>query len=262
MKFLMAAATATATLASCAAPSGGLSEPSTESVEGWREMASRHPGRFAPRLYLAYDALFRQDWLEFDRLLRGLEDLAEVDGVLAGPCGTLCLVAGQKAPVSRSTHYLEMARRALEKANKQTEPNAEIDFNLGAACFLLRDFQAASGSLQQALEREPGNPSAVTLLVRSLLEQGEPASALGWIERAHGSITPSDRNELVALCHYMMGQHAQAIQAYQSALDADSTSPRLWHNLGLCYEESRQAEKARECFARAEALRQSAPERR
>ncbi|HXX94672.1 MAG TPA: tetratricopeptide repeat protein [Planctomycetota bacterium] len=262
MKLLMPTAFAAAALLSCASSARGPSEPSTESVEMWREMANRHPGLFAPRLYLAYDALSRQDWPEFDRLLRDLEGLADADGALAGPCGTLCLVAGQKAPASRSTHYLETARRALEKANKQTEPNAEIAFNLGAACFLLRDFQAASGSLQQALEREPGNPNAVTLLVRSLLEQGEPASALGWIERAHGSMARSDRNELVALCRYMMGQHDQAIQAYQAAIDADSTSPRLWHNLGLCYEESRQIEKARACFAKAEALRQTVPDRR
>ena len=94
-----------------------------------------------------------------------------------------------------------------------------------------------------------------TLLVRTLLEQGEPANALSWIEKAHGLLVAADRNELLALCHYMMGQHVQAIRAYEAALAAGSKSPRLWHNLGLCYEENSQPDKARECFAKAESLR-------
>ena len=259
---LTVAAAFVAALASCTSGGVGPAERSTDSPEPWKEMANRHPGRFAPRLYLAYDAAARQNWGEFDRLSRLLEEQAEDEANLAGPLGTLFLAAGRSAPSGHSTPYLEKARHSLERASREPGSDAELPFSLGATCFLLRDFAAASASLQQSLEREPGNPAAVALLVRSLLEQGEPASALGWIEKAHGSIAPAERHELVALCHYMMGQHAQAIRSYEAALDADSANPRLWHNLGLCYEESRQADKARECFARAESLRHPAPDRR
>jgi len=248
-----------AALVSCASDRSGPLEKPTDSVIPWKEQAERNPGRFAPRLYVAYDAVSRRDWAEFDRLSRSLEEQAEVESKLSGPLGTLFLAAGQAGPAARSAGWLEKARRALEKGCNDPDCGADLPFNLGAVCFLLRDYPAASTALQQSLERKPDHADAVTLLVRSLLEQGEPAGALRWLEKAHSTIAAGERLELTGLCHYMMGQHAQAIQAYEASLEVVSGSVRLWHNLGLCYEESRQTEKARECFAKADALRRSAP---
>ena len=249
-----------AALVSCSSePRGSLEKP-TDSVEPWRERADRNPDRFAPKLYVAYDAVTRRDWTEFDRLSRTLEEQAEDEAKLAGPLGTLFLAAGQAGPATRSAGWLEKSRRALERGCKEPDSDAALAFNLGAACFLLKDYPAASNALQQSLERKPEQPAAVLLLVRSLLEQGEPAGALRWLEKAHAVLSPGERLEFSGLCHYMMGQHALAIQAYQAALEGNSGTPRLWHNLGLCYEENRQVEKARECFAQADALRRQGPD--
>ena len=53
-------------------------------------------------------------------------------------------------------------------------------------------------------------------------------------------------------------RNAESIRDYLEALRIQPDSARLWHNLALCYEENRETERARECMAKADALRKAA----
>ncbi len=251
----LAASLAFLAAASCAGGGGRVPETDQE----WRALSDRCPDRFAPALYAGYDAVARRDWAEFERRARAVEERAGEEKELAAPLGTLFLAAGQAAPPDRAVAYLQSARGHLERALQHEPGRAQSQFNLGMACLLLRDPSSASPRLQEYAEAHPEDLAAARVLIHCLIEQGDPAGGLRWVERAFAGQESFERHELASLCHYMMGQHERAIRTYEAALRIDPSVPRLWHNLGLCYEESRQAERARECFERARALRSRAP---
>jgi Flp pilus assembly protein TadD len=229
--------------------------------EEWREVADKMPDTFGPRLYVAYDALGHGNWMEFDRVTDDLEKLSGMTADMEGALGTVYLVAGQSAPPARTTQYLDAARRHLQNAVKGQVADPGIYFNYGQVCFLSHDYAAAAGPLQQYFDRKPSDVAAVRLLVQCLIEQGEPAAALKILDKAEIPAKSTDRYELTALCHYMMGQFKRAVQEYEEAIKLSPENARLWHNLGLCYEEIRQTEEANSCFAKAEELRKRTPHR-
>lgn len=248
-----------AVLAACAGTKDGPRAP-TDDVNVWKQRADQNPDRFAPQLYVAYDAIARSDWEGFDRVARPFPERAQDEAPLRGPVGTLFLAAARSAPPRWRTAWLETSRSLLTKASKDHPDHAETLFNLGAACFLSGEHATAAAALQQGLERAPGDPAGLRLLIRCLIQQGEPASALGWVEQGHASLTPLERAEFSGLCRFMMGRNEESIRDYREAIRLQPGSARLWHNLALCYEENRELERARECKERAAALR-AAPEK-
>ena len=239
----------------CACAARTLPESPTNDVEVWKQRAGQDPDRFAPQLYVAYDAIGRKDWEGFDRVARPFPERAREEAGFRAPVGALYLAAARSAPPHWRTSWLDTARGLLTKAAEDKPQSSEIHFNLGAACFLSRDFATAATALQQGLERAPGDPAALRLLILALIQQGEPAAALGWVEQGHASLTPLERAEFAGLCRFMMGRNEESIRDYREAIRLQPASPRLWHNLALCYEENREVERAKECMARAAALR-------
>jgi tetratricopeptide (TPR) repeat protein len=246
-----------ALLAACASGRNGPQAP-TDDVEVWKQRAEKDPDGFGPQLYVAYDAIGRKSWEEVDRLAAPLAAQAKDEPALRAPLGALYLAAARSSPARWRTSWLESARGLLGRASQDRPESAEIHFNLGAASFLAKDFAAAVKATQAGLERAPGDPAGLRLLILSLIQQGEPASALGWVEQGHAALTPLERAEYAGLCRFMMGRNEESIRDYREAIRLRPDSARLWHNLALCYEENRELQQARECMAKADALRKAA----
>jgi len=242
-------------LAGCAQRTVGTIERMPQTGQEWRTVSDQSPNAFAPRLYVAYDSINRKDWEEFDRLSLELEKRIEGREDLTAPLGALLLAGAQSAPKPQNASYLEKSRDLLERAAKQERVESATLFNLGLVRALMGDYVLATQPLQSYVEQKPSDTAAIKLYVRCLIEKGEPSAALTWIEKAPELAGTPELMEIKAHCYYMMGQHERAIRSYQAALQSQPENARLWHNLALCYEENRQRDLARECFAKAEALR-------
>ena len=123
-------------------------------------------------------------------------------------------------PTRRAPAVAE-TQQAGDVGRKTEEPRPDP---LGQAQVLYDQdhYDEAVETLQAALAREPGNTEAMTLLARTLANQGKLAEALTWCEKAvtTGKLNPAS-HYLLAIILQERGQAADAVASLKRALYLD-----------------------------------------
>lgn len=128
---------------------------------------------------------------------------------------------------------------------------------LGVACGQLGRYPEALDHLSEALRRAPGDASTRLELARVLLAAGQPAAALPHAERA---LLSSDRPTadaarlLRARANLGAGETRAAVVDLELYLERRPEEPAAWLDLGEAWTRLDEADRALECFRRAEAL--------
>jgi tetratricopeptide (TPR) repeat protein len=118
----------------------------------------------------------------------------------------------------------EQSLAVLERLLRHRPDDAAAAINLSGAYILTRQFRRAVPVLEVLAAREPDNAMVWTNLGAAYL--GNPVLA-----------TPEEQ--------------AQAIAAFERALDCDPAAPNVAYNLGLIYRDRRDVERAIHWFTRA-----------
>lgn len=84
--------------------------------------------------------------------------------------------------------------------------------------------------------------------------------AMQYLERALGFKETSDAWYILGRCHMKLLNFKQAYDAYQRAVDIDSTNAMVWCSIGVLFYNINQYRDALEAYSRAISLDQNFPE--
>ena len=99
--------------------------------------------------------------------------------------------------------------------------------------------------LNDALERDPAQPLFALALARIDAEQRDFSSSLQVMDRAGSAAGTPDFQALRGAVYQRMGRHAEAVQAYESAVASGSQPAQTWISLAISLEAlGRRAEAA------------------
>jgi tetratricopeptide (TPR) repeat protein len=189
----------------------------------------------------------------------------------------------------RNTGYLDQALAEFETALTRGEPAAEVHVVIAETRVARDEFAAAAAAYAEAARVMPGNAeplvaqAAVLLrdgrigearaaldaagvlgatseslwLVRGVLESldDRPAEALSALKRVRGSA----RAELAARLNgawvmRQLGRHAECLEGFRRATEADPQNVRAWIGIGVAFRELRRLNEACSAFERAVSL--------
>jgi MSHA biogenesis protein MshN len=106
--------------------------------------------------------------------------------------------------------------------------------------------------LQEGLALDPAQPDFAITLARILVERKDFNGALAVLDRSAASAADiADFHALRGTVLRGLGRHAEAAQAYQTAVQARSTLPQAWVGLGISLEALNRRPEAAEAFRRA-----------
>jgi tetratricopeptide (TPR) repeat protein len=163
-----------------------------------------------------------------------------------------------RALAYRQTKHGDLALADFNHA-LQSNPNHAPAY-LGRANLLRAqgEYSQAMSDLDQAIRLNPeGQQGAQAFHARGLIHQrqGEHVLAITDFDNA------IDRDPFAAAPYQAraqslmaQGKFSAAIEDLNAALNVDTKNPEAWANLGLAYEKSNNAQKARESYARAKIL--------
>jgi tetratricopeptide (TPR) repeat protein len=109
--------------------------------------------------------------------------------------------------------------------------------NLGMALDMSGDKPGAIREYQAALKLAPGDFPALLLLGSAYLDSGQPSRAVEALGRAL-KIQPgsTDAGETLAEALLASGELKEAAHRFQALSATDPSSPKVWYDLGGCYE--------------------------
>jgi MSHA biogenesis protein MshN len=189
------------------------------------------------------------------------------------PAGLTRMVV-EKPKVERREHIGTLAERAENefrygvsalKAGRSTEAEQrfgkalEFDsLHRGARQALVAmhiergQLEPARKLLQEGLALDPAQPDFAIALARILVERKDFNGALAVLDRSAASAADiADFHALRGTVLRGLGRHAEAAQAYQTAVQARSTLPQAWVGLGISLEALNRRPEAAEAFRRA-----------
>lgn len=131
--------------------------------------------------------------------------------------------------------------QALREALRHSPNNIPLRLHLADTCLSYGRLAAAETEYRAALKLAPNHQSLTFGLAKTLYQQGQVSPALSLVENLifnSPDIIPGDIYLLHARLLLSAGQHQQAINRYQMALDADPSlaDPILAEQLGLSTE--------------------------
>lgn len=131
---------------------------------------------------------------------------------------------------------------------------------------LLLEQQRVGGALRllrEALEANPGHPGFSLALARVYAEQRDHPAALAAIDKAGAAAQSADFQALKGAVLQRMGRHAEAVTAYQEAVQKSSQpAGGTWAGLGVSLEALGRPGEAVQAYRRALAAAPLAPELR
>ena len=148
--------------------------------------------------------------------------------------------------------YAEAAAKyeAIVKA-KPNDPGVRV--NLGMAYHLAGRDRDAVTQLEAALKQQPDIVPAMVMVSASYLRLGQPDRALPHLRRAVAAAPDMpEAREMLAESLAAAGRPEDAVEHFRRSAALDPKNPKVWHGLGLAYQEL--AQQA------AEQLAKTAPE--
>jgi len=115
--------------------------------------------------------------------------------------------------------------------------NPGLITNLGLALDMSGDKAGAVREYQAALKLDRDQFPALVLLGGAYLDLGQPADAVGILERAL-KVQPGDLDAQESLGEALLasGRLGEAVRRFQALSDADPKNSKVWYGLGVCYE--------------------------
>ena len=110
---------------------------------------------------------------------------------------------------------------------------------------------AAMRLLREAVELNPGHPVFAPGLARIYIEQRDYSSALSVIDKAGAAAQAADFQALKAAVLQRLGRHAEAVAAYQDAVQKSAQPGGTWAGLGISLEAVGRPADALEAYRRA-----------
>jgi MSHA biogenesis protein MshN len=104
--------------------------------------------------------------------------------------------------------------------------------------------------LNDALERNPAQPMFALALARIDAEQRDFSSSLEVMDRAGSAAGTPDFQALRGAVYQRMGRHAEAVQAYQSAVASGSQPAETWIGLAISLEALGRRTEAAQAYRR------------
>jgi MSHA biogenesis protein MshN len=108
--------------------------------------------------------------------------------------------------------------------------------------------------LREAVDVNPTQPTFSLGLARIYAEQRDYAAALGVIDKAGAAAHRADFQALRGAMLQRLGRHAEAVSAYQEALQKSSQPGGTWAGLGVSLEAVGRHAEAAQAYKRALAL--------
>jgi tetratricopeptide (TPR) repeat protein len=110
---------------------------------------------------------------------------------------------------------------------------------------------AAMRLLREAVELDPGHPVFAPGLARIYVEQRDYSSALSVIDKAGAAAQAADFQALKAAVLQRLGRHAEAVAAYQDAVQKSAQPGGTWAGLGISLEAVGRPTDAVQAYRRA-----------
>ena len=106
--------------------------------------------------------------------------------------------------------------------------------------------------LRDGLQNNPGDTTLALLLARIQVAQGEATQALATLDQ-HG-VTGADADGLRGGILAQQGEFKRSLGAYENAARHQPANPMWWLGLGVALESEGQGARARQAYARAQAI--------
>jgi tetratricopeptide (TPR) repeat protein/predicted AlkP superfamily phosphohydrolase/phosphomutase len=148
----------------------------------------------------------------------------------------------------RFSEAAEIFRRALQ----QTPGFIHAKINLGRAQMLMKDFDGAISTLQEALRIDPAQAEVHDLLGNIYMDRGDTRAAEVHFKRSL-ALLPDDTNahNSLGLLYDRTGRDELAIQEYQKVISIDPDYAEGYNNIGLLYRKRGDPRRAIELFDQA-----------
>ncbi len=131
------------------------------------------------------------------------------------------------------------AMAAYRQAIERDADCADAHYNLGNCLVLNKELEQAADSFQRALKANPQFPAAMAAMGQTLRSLDRSADAIPYLQQAIALAgDDAESNCDLGDAFQDVGEIAQAISAYRSALRSNPQSARAWYALG-CAELSR-----------------------
>ncbi len=142
-----------------------------------------------------------------------------------------------------------------EELVKALPGNPGVRLNLGIAEHMAGRDREAAATLGEVLRVEPNHGPALAMCGASYLRLGDPAKAVGFLERAR-RVMPQDNEvlQMLADAGLMSGKFGSASFALRALAKIQPGEPRIWAGLGRSYEGL-----SEEAFARLDSLAPGSP---
>lgn len=126
------------------------------------------------------------------------------------------------------------ARQQFEEAAKRDTTNAVLQVQLARTCLELEDIEGFENALARALEIDEDCPEALRLLGDLNFSQGQHRTAANAYERAlNRNSSDITLHLLLGNARFSAGEFAEAEQAFENALKLDPTNEVARENLGV-----------------------------
>lgn len=122
------------------------------------------------------------------------------------------------------------------------------------------ELENAQRLLQDGLAINPAQPDFTVALARILVEKRDLPGALAALERAAPGASTAEYQLMRGSVLQRLGRHAEAADAYRSALQAQTSLPQAWIGLGISLEALKRRREASEAFRHALAAGPVSPE--
>jgi len=160
--------------------------------------------------------------------------------LLAALTGAQAPDAAEKARRARELAVAGKTEEAIalyEDLVKSAPQDAGLRMNLSIAQFKAGRYREAITHAEAAFRLQPALVTANLFLGASHLELGDPANAVGPLER-FVQAQPKDRNArlLLARAKLTLERYDDAVTHYQAAADLMPENPAVWYGLGQAFE--------------------------
>jgi ribosomal protein S12 methylthiotransferase accessory factor len=143
------------------------------------------------------------------------------------------------AKLITSNHAPEQALQELAQIDRELPGKYYVRFYQGSCCLALNDFDRALEHFKRALDLDPATedvPSIYSYMGVSLKEMGRYREALEVLQA--GAALDSDRTDiynLMGFCHFMLKEHATAIEKFNKVIELDPSSAIDYANIASNY---------------------------
>jgi len=162
-------------------------------------------------------------------------------------------VLAQDTPAAHSQKQTPPTQRGAKPAAISLQAQRSLELNeRGVTAIRAREFDRAEQLLQQALEVDSKNITAVFNLAGMYITNKKDAQAVSLLEK-YTALFPKDAGLHARLgdAYFSSQNPKKAVEAYEKALQLDPTYPTIPARLGTLYTMSNKLDKARVMFEQA-----------